>query len=143
MASRSSLGRRPSLTEVAAACLFGNAVFALFLLIRPLSNNFTVPIADLALTLGLLGGAALCLLGTGVLLGAATAALFAYYDLRFHHPIPQGSLADVLFVAAHLFALPTLLLLPAERIRGISRVRATLDGVLVLVATSTFAWYFL
>lgn len=64
-----------------------------------------------------------------------------YYDLQHLHPFPSWS--DVGYLCTFPFLLAAILLLPTQRISGITRSRITLDAFVIMISLVTFSWYFI
>ncbi len=59
------------------------------------------------------------------------------------HETPFPSLADAAYLADYPFFLAGVILLPARPLSRTARWRLLFDGVLVMVALTTFSWYFI
>jgi signal transduction histidine kinase len=67
--------------------------------------------------------------------------IYTYYDLRGLPPFP--SWADAGYLSTFPFMLIAILLLPRRRLKGTTRSRVLLDGLIIMTAVITFSWYFI
>jgi two-component system cell cycle response regulator len=83
------------------------------------------------------------LLGLGIFLFALGDGVWAWYEQVLGRESPFPSVADIAYLTAYPCLLLGILLLPAARVRGAGRIKAALDGALVVLVAGTFSWHFL
>jgi signal transduction histidine kinase len=82
------------------------------------------------------------LLGLGILSYILGQAIWTYNENIAHLPVLFPSWADVGCLGSYLFLLLAILLLPRQPLLAQARVRALLDGLIIMVGLVTFSWYF-
>ena len=97
---------------------------------RPGTRDAGRPWAPLLLTLGVLG----FVIGQGI---------WTFYEVILQQATPFPSWADVGYLSAYPFLLLGIFALPARRLSLTSRTRIFLDGLMIMIALSTYSWYFL
>ncbi len=82
------------------------------------------------------------LLGLGILSYIIGQAIWTYNENIAHLPGLFPSWADVGCLGSYLFMLLAILLLPRQPLLVRARVRALLDGLIIMVGLVSFGWYF-
>jgi hypothetical protein len=81
------------------------------------------------------------LLGLGILSYVIGQAIWTYNENIVHLAVLFPSWADAGYLGSYPFVLLALLLLPAQPLPAITRMRIVLDSLLILVLVTTFSWY--
>jgi signal transduction histidine kinase len=82
------------------------------------------------------------LLGLGILSYILGQGIWTYNENIAHLPVLFPSWADVGCLGSYLFMLLAILLLPRQPLLARARVRALLDGLIIMVGLVSFSWYF-
>jgi hypothetical protein len=83
------------------------------------------------------------LLGLGILSYIIGQAIWTYNEDIAHLPVLFPSWADAGYLGSYPLMLLALLLLPTQSLPAGTRTRIVLDSLIVMVAVTTFSWYFL
>lgn len=83
------------------------------------------------------------LLGLAILCYVIGQAIWTYNEDIAHLPVLFPSWADAGWLASYPFVLLALLLLPAQPLPAVTRTRIVLNSLLIMVAVTTFSWYFI
>jgi diguanylate cyclase (GGDEF)-like protein len=83
------------------------------------------------------------MLGLGLLSYTIGQSIFAYNEQILHHMDPFPSWADAGYLGVYPFLLLGILLVPQRPLTLQARVRAGLDGMMIMAAAITFSWFFL
>jgi hypothetical protein len=83
------------------------------------------------------------LLGLAILCYIIGQAIWTYNEDIAHLPVLFPSWADAGWLGSYPFVLLALLLLPAQPLPAITRTRIVLNSLLIMVAVTTFSWYFI
>ncbi len=156
---------RPLRYGAGGVLLYGG-LFTLFLLVKPGDHALIAGVTDLANTLGPLLALSLglalpqwgrrhltappagrpwapLLLALGVLGFVMGQGIWTFYEVILQQATPFPSWADVGYLSAYPFLLLGIFALPARRLSLASRTRIFLDGLMIMIALSTYSWYFL
>ncbi len=70
-------------------------------------------------------------------------AVWAYYEVFRHIPVPFPSWADAFFLADYFLLMIGILMMPTRPIPAAVRGRVLLDSLMVMTGLVTFSWYFI
>ncbi len=123
-------------------------------LLHPVGHVELVAIDDVLQCIGPLLAVLLCLvrlrrgqmgpslfLGLGILAYVVGQGIWGFNQL-IAHQVSFPSLADLAFLADYPLLLLGVLLLPAHPLPAVSRLRVSLDGLMIMTAILVFSWYF-
>ncbi len=83
------------------------------------------------------------LLGLAILCYVIGQAIWTYNENIVHLPVLFPTWADAGYLGSFPFVLLALLLLPAQPLPAITRMRIVLNSLLIMVVATTFSWYIL
>src|SRR6266516_2705668 len=83
------------------------------------------------------------LLGLAILSYVIGQAIWTYNENIAHLPVLFPTWADAGYLGSYPFVLLALLLLPSWRMQTETRIRITLDSLLIMMGVFTVGWYFI